>query len=74
MLKVEIHFVDGGLMNTTEGDVFWRRLIELQGYGLEGKALIHDLITDDWGPPPRFVHVSGTLEDGTKVDQTIPCR
>jgi hypothetical protein len=32
--------------------------------GFKGKALIHALLGDDWGPPPLFVRI---LENGEEV-------
>ena len=72
MLKIEIHLVNGGLLDLEESDSFWHRLVDLQKCGFAGKELIHELISDDWGPPPRLVCIQGSLIDGTKIDVTLP--
>ncbi len=41
------------------GDEIIVRLKELQSQGLAGKRLINELITDDWGPPPKFIEITG---------------
>lgn len=72
MITVKIPTVDGGLMEFTESDSIVARLTSLRADGYEGKELIHALLTDDWGPPPRGVQLEGRLEDGTRVDEYIP--
>lgn len=72
MVKVSISLVDGSLQEYSEGDNFVSRLKLLQSQGYQGKTLVHELISDDWGPPPRFVHIKGTTSEGSKVDVQIP--
>ena len=37
-----------------------------------GKQLIHELITDDFGKPPRSLCIEAQTEDGQSVTVTIP--
>ena len=71
MIKISIRFVDDGYEEYSEPDSFFRQYQELKCQGYEGKALVHELLTDDWGAPPLFVNLSGKLEDGTDIDETI---
>jgi hypothetical protein len=73
MLKVEVSLVDGGAMDWSVDDSVYRRLLELRNDGLEGRDLVDSLLTDDWGAPPTGVRLAGMLEDGTKIDEYIPC-
>ena len=57
MPQVSISFVDGSKTDFEEDAEFINKLTELQSRGLEGKTLIHSLIGDDWGPPPRYVTI-----------------
>jgi len=72
MLKVSIPLVNGDLQEFDQPDSIMSRLSSLRRDSYEGKALVHALLTDDWGPPPRSVRIRGTLEDGTMVDEYIP--
>lgn len=71
-LNAKVYLVDGGLMEIPLDDDFLVRLRRLQDAGLKGKALIHELITDDWGPPPLSVVVRGIGPDGSSVELAIP--
>ncbi len=56
-LKIEFPLVNGSL------------------YSLEydsGKELIHNLVTDDWSPPPRSMVIEAQSEDGKIITITIP--
>ena len=37
-----------------------------------GKELIHELISDDFGPPPRSLEIEARTKDGEKVTISIP--
>lgn len=74
MLKVSVPLVDGGAMDWEVDDSKYQRLLQLRQDGLEGKALIHELLTDDWSAPPRGIRLSGTMEDGTEIDEWIVYR
>lgn len=56
MFQVSAHLVDGSLLDM--GSVPAASLRRLQAEGYEGRALIHALITDDWGAPPRFIELT----------------
>ena len=71
MIRIEIRFVDGGYQEFSEPESFVERLRELRARGVEGKDLVHSLLTDDWEPPPLTVRLVGTLGDGTRVDEKI---
>jgi len=71
---VKAHLADGGLQELTFGPELLQQLESLQKQGYTGKQLIDRLITDDWGPPPVFVEISGTTSDGRIVDVRIPYR
>lgn len=60
MIRVTIRFVDGSLQEFTETKSFLLRLAELKEQGYEGKNLVNELITDDWGTPPLFVQIMGS--------------
>lgn len=72
MIRITIRFVDGGLQEFTESSDFLYRLTKLQDQGYEGKELINNLITDDWGPPPLSVQINGKNPNGSKIDLLIP--
>ncbi|HWP20272.1 MAG TPA: hypothetical protein VNO84_14175 [Burkholderiaceae bacterium] len=64
--------VDGSAQEFEAGAELPAQLRNLRSMGLEGKQLIHKLITDDWGPPPRFVEIKEYGEDGTFNTTRIP--
>lgn len=72
MLHVSIPTVDGGLQEFSEPDSIITRLAILRRNGYEGKELVHELLTDDWAAPPVGVRITGTLEDGTRVNEYVP--
>lgn len=63
---VKISFVNGDSNGDgwLEDRAFIERLIDLQDQGYTGKALINNLISDDWGPPPREVVITWPSADG----------
>ena len=71
MIKVSIQLVNGGLNEFIEPDSIVGKLRRLKSEGLEGKALVDSLITDDWGPPPTVIHLTGTTDDGQKINERI---
>ena len=71
MIQVQIHLVNGGLQEFSEHPSIINRLIDLRNDGLSGKQLVDALISDDWGAPPSSVSLTGTLEDGTRVEEHI---
>ncbi|BCV58979.1 hypothetical protein [Shewanella algae] len=72
MILVSISLVDGGLQEFEESDSFLQRLDQLKSEGYEGKSLIHELITDDWGAPPLYVKISGKTSQGQEINEHIP--
>jgi hypothetical protein len=70
-VTVLARLVDGGIQDFEFGPEFLDHLRALRAEGLTGKRLIHALITDDWGPPPRMVEISGTTTKGEYVNVTI---
>jgi hypothetical protein len=72
MIQVSISLVDGGLQEFEENDSFANRLDKLKSQGYEGKSLIHELITDDWGASPLYVKISGTTTKGQEINEHIP--
>ncbi|TFW27758.1 hypothetical protein [Massilia horti] len=71
-INVSIRFVDGGLQEYAKDLDFLSRLHLLQSQGLAGKRLVHELISDDWGPPPRSVEVWGKDAKGQDFSIQIP--
>ena len=67
VIVARLVLVDGGEPDLSTPPNFLKRLAELQRAGLRGKASVHELITDDWGPPPKHIVVSVTDDDGRPV-------
>lgn len=57
MVTVKIWFENGDFSEHAEDEAFLRRYEELRAEGLAGKALVHALVSDDWGAPPRTVQL-----------------
>jgi len=47
-------------------------LSQLKEQGYEGKYLVHELITDDWGTPPLYVKILGKTLKGQAINEHIP--
>ena len=73
-VKVEVNLVDGSYTEWDEPLVILAKHDKLVHDGLSGKALIHALLTDDWGPPPVRVTLSCPGVDGKPVKIVIPYR
>lgn len=74
-IHVSVRLIDGGLQEFHEGPAFLVRLRSLQARGIEGRELIHQLLTDDWAAPPTVVIISGIAPDGRRIDEVrIPYR
>ncbi len=71
MITVEIRFVNGAYQEFTVPESIIDRLYALRRNGVEGKDLVHSLLSDDWVPPPRTVKFVGTLADGKRVEESI---
>ena len=72
MIHISISLVDGSLQEFDENDSFAERLCQLKNRGLEGKSLVHELITDDWGAPPLYVKIKGKTSKGQEINEHIP--
>jgi hypothetical protein len=68
-IKVLADLADGSQMRFT-CDHYLSKYKSLAVQGYEGNALVHALLTDDWGAPPLRVRI---LEDGLQVP-VIPYR
>ncbi len=69
MLNGCAYLVNGDVLDL--GDVCEATLKRLQAEGYAGRALIHELITDDWGAPPRFVEIVGKGASGDSISLRI---
>ena len=63
--------VDGSLQEFYESDSFVRKLRKFEREGYQGKMLVHELISDDWGAPPVYFQVTGVAENGGRIDERI---
>lgn len=70
-IKVLIRLIDGGLHEYDESPQFLEELRWLQSQGYTGKRLVDELITDDWGVPPRAVEIWGKDSDGNNFNVDI---
>lgn len=70
MIQVSIILVDG-IQELKENDSFVSHLDQLKSQGYQGKSLINQLITDDWGAPPLYIKISGTTSKGQEVNEHI---
>lgn len=57
--ELSLPLVNGGMYDIYYGDT-------------SGKNVIHELITDDFGAPPRSMEITVTTESGKKVKIYIP--
>lgn len=73
-IMITVRTVDGGMQDWLEDLQFLSRLRTLQSEGLEGKELIHALVSDDWGAPPRSVRIHGQDASGQSFSVEIPYR
>jgi hypothetical protein len=73
-IRVQIYFVDGSLLDTLVHPEILGRHAALATQGLTGKALIHELWSDDFGPLPLRLDLSGTAPSGQAVYISIPYR
>lgn len=70
-ISIVVSHVDGSQSDLEYPESLLGRLRELREQGFSGKRLVHELLTDDWGAPPRFVRISG-MSRGKVVDEVIP--
>jgi hypothetical protein len=71
LLLIKVPRVDGSLSDFEEDEQIIERLAELRRIGYTGKALVHELLTDDWGCPPACIRIVGVKDDGTVIDETL---
>lgn len=71
-VKVVVNLVNGDRSEWTEPLVILAKHDRLVHEGLKGKALIHELLTDDWGAPPTCVTLSCPGVDGKLIEIVIP--
>ena len=57
--ELSLPLVDGSMLDIYYGNT-------------SGKEIIHELITDDFGAPPRSMEITVTIESGKKVKVYIP--
>ena len=48
-IQVEARLVDGSNQDFSFGESFILEMNRLKAQGINGKSLIHSLLTDDWG-------------------------
>jgi hypothetical protein len=48
LVHVAVHLVDGGIQEWAASVDIVERIAEARSRGLEGKRLVHEVITDDW--------------------------
>jgi hypothetical protein len=70
-IRVVASLVNDDEQDFAFGDDFLRKLAALEARGLKGKALINDLITDDWAAPPNFITITGSHPDGRRINRVI---
>lgn len=56
-LEISLPLVDGGLFPLEYSS---------------GKELIHEMVSDDWGAPPRCMVIRSKTADGQTVEISIP--
>jgi hypothetical protein len=64
--------VDGSVMEYEADADLPKRLEQLRSEGYEGKHLVHKLLTDDWGPPPKYLEIRDRGPDGIPRNTRIP--
>lgn len=57
MVKMIAHLVDGGLWESDFAEDILREAARLRQEGLGDRAIIHKIITDDWGAKPIYVEL-----------------
>lgn len=63
MIKIIVDYVDGSMNEWDETESIIENLFHLEGNGYKDKTLINELITDDWGCPPKFITIKGTYKN-----------
>lgn len=68
LIKIEIRHVDGSLTTYSTRLGILAKHDQLLHRGFKGKALIHELLTDDWAAPPLTVRLSGPGSGGAPIE------
>lgn len=72
LVKVAVDLVDGSYDEWNEPLSILAKHDRLVHDGLRGKALVHALLHDDWGPPPVRITLSCPGVDGKLIEIAIP--
>lgn len=72
MIKVSANLVNGSLFESNHDSSLYDEYKRLVKQGYSGKALVHELLTDDWGPPPQSVVLKGKDKEGNSIREVIP--
>ena len=71
-VRVQVLTVDGGGMDYLEGNYILAKYDKAVHAGLTGRALVNEVISDDWAAPPRKVTIS-FLSNGKPQEIVIHC-
>ncbi len=74
VVRVSFILVNGGSQQYYEGYALIERYDRLRRQGLDGKALVHELFSDDWGPPPVGITLEGKRKGDLDFNVYIPYR
>jgi hypothetical protein len=72
-VQVQVTYADGNSSEDTYASDLLDRYDALTKRGLGGKALVHELLTDDWAAAPRLVVIEGQRADGSAFKASIYC-
>lgn len=71
MVKVTTKCVDGSMSEYIDDMSLIEKLFRLKEDGYEGRELIEELFTDDWGAPPTLIEIEWTDDHGAKQSEVI---
>ena len=63
-VQLRIGFVNGDALDLEKPWSFVGDVEAMRARGVEDWRIVHELISDDWGPPPLNIEVTGTWPDG----------
>ena len=72
-VTVTVEFVDGSRSEAQYGPALMGRYSELLAQGLDGRRLVSELLSDDWGPPPTSVTLAEIGADAKPFKVRIAC-
>ena len=72
-VNVTIEFVDGSRSEAQYGPALMDRYRELLAQKLDGRRLVNELLTDDWGTPPTSLTLAGIAADAKPFKIHIAC-